>query len=366
MFITNLPRPRIVILLLLIFTTFGCQISRSDNQESDNVSLEDPSVKFLQDLTFLEPPSQRNLIEGQIGETQQILAQDLLKLPDIKPLEVRGDIEISGNSDINPLNDLIYERFVQKGYSGVINTSGIDSNTAVKLFCEQGKFDILTLSRPMSDRELATCRANDRQPLNFPIAKDALVIVVHRQDTFIKNLTLPELQQLFQVENWSEVDSNWPDETIKRFVISPQNLLFDSFPEKFLSADQEIIINSLNTNLYKFYQPLSQDLSVTRYGLGYISYPYYLLNYKSLRAVPVEGYVANAETVQNGDYPFGNSLFLYTDLNQLSQKPQVSAFINFYLTHVNDEIEKVGYLPLSPQELNQSKNNWLNAMGINK
>ena len=357
---------KIVILLLLIFTSFGCQARQSNNQQTDNDVLEDPSVQFAKDLTFLEPPSERRLTNQEFRAQKPVLDQDIIKLPVINPLEVKGDIEISGDSDINALNDEIYKLFVQKGYSGIINSSGIDSSTAIQFFCEQGQFDILTISQPMSDRDIETCRANGRQPLDFAIAKDAFVIVVHRQDTFIKNLTLPKLQELLQVENWSEVNSNWPDETIKRFLITPKNLLFNSFPDKFLSEDQEIIINSLNTNLYKFYQPLTQDLSTTRYGLGYVSYPYYMLNSQTLRAVPIEGQVVNAETVQNGVYPFSNSLFLYADLNQFPQKPQVSAFINFYLTNVNQKIDTVGYLPLSEEELNNSKNNWLKAMTIEK
>lgn len=40
----------------------------------------------------------------------------------------------------------------------------------------------------------------------------------------------------------------------------------------------------------------------------------------------------------------------------------MSAFINFYLTHVNEEIRSVGYFPLSADLINQSKEMWLDAM----
>jgi phosphate transport system substrate-binding protein len=45
----------------------------------------------------------------------------------------------------------------------------------------------------------------------------------------------------------------------------------------------------------------------------------------------------------------------------MQEKPQVAS-INFYLTFVNDEIDKVGYFPASEQALNQAKNNWLAAV----
>ena len=347
---------------LLLLAIGACQNTRSRTQPTNNQALDDPSIQFAEELTFLEPPSQRRLTNQQFRNSQQVSPTNAIALPTIQPLAITGDIELSGSLAIAPLNDLMYKRFIQEGYSGIINSSGIYSDTAIELFCESGKFDVITVTRPMSDQELATCQANNRQPIDFAIAKDALVVVVHRQDNFIKNLTLPKLTELFQAEKWSDINSTWPDETIERFLITPETLLFDLFPQKF--SQEELIISSLNSNFYKFYQPLTQELSATRYGFGYVNYPFYQFNAKSLRAVPIEGQIANTETVQTGVYPFSRSLFLYADLNQLQQKPQVSAFINFYLTNVDQEIEQAGYLPLGEPELNQSKANWLKAMGV--
>jgi ABC-type phosphate transport system substrate-binding protein len=46
----------------------------------------------------------------------------------------------------------------------------------------------------------------------------------------------------------------------------------------------------------------------------------------------------------------------------MKEKPQVAAFINFYLTFVNDEVLDVGYFPASTQAINVAKLNWLGAM----
>ncbi len=45
----------------------------------------------------------------------------------------------------------------------------------------------------------------------------------------------------------------------------------------------------------------------------------------------------------------------------MQEKPQVAAFINFYLTYVNEEIFTVGYYPAPVDALNQAKQNWLDA-----
>jgi ABC-type phosphate transport system substrate-binding protein len=45
----------------------------------------------------------------------------------------------------------------------------------------------------------------------------------------------------------------------------------------------------------------------------------------------------------------------------MQEKPQVGAFINFFLTYVNEEVVDVGYFPASEDALNQAKFGWLNA-----
>jgi phosphate transport system substrate-binding protein len=45
----------------------------------------------------------------------------------------------------------------------------------------------------------------------------------------------------------------------------------------------------------------------------------------------------------------------------MQEKPQVAAFVNYYLTYVSDEISDVGYFPLSSEALDASKQAWLDA-----
>jgi phosphate transport system substrate-binding protein len=47
----------------------------------------------------------------------------------------------------------------------------------------------------------------------------------------------------------------------------------------------------------------------------------------------------------------------------MEEKPQVAAFINFYLTHVNEEIVNVGYFSSPDDVLNAAKQAWLDTTG---
>jgi phosphate transport system substrate-binding protein len=55
-------------------------------------------------------------------------------------------------------------------------------------------------------------------------------------------------------------------------------------------------------------------------------------------------------------------LFMYTTAKIMREKPQVAAYIAFYLTYVNEEIRSVGYFPAEAAALKQSKQAWLDAM----
>jgi phosphate transport system substrate-binding protein len=47
----------------------------------------------------------------------------------------------------------------------------------------------------------------------------------------------------------------------------------------------------------------------------------------------------------------------------MQSKPQVAAYINFFLTYVNEEIVDVGYFPAPSADLEGAIQAWLDAMG---
>jgi phosphate transport system substrate-binding protein len=61
-------------------------------------------------------------------------------------------------------------------------------------------------------------------------------------------------------------------------------------------------------------------------------------------------------------YVLARPLFIYSDAGILQAKPQVAAFINFYLSNVNEVITEVGYFPASQAALDAAKQAWLDAV----
>jgi ABC-type phosphate transport system substrate-binding protein len=82
-----------------------------------------------------------------------------------------------------------------------------------------------------------------------------------------------------------------------------------------------------------------------------------------LKAVAVEGVDPSEDTVNDGTYPLSRPLFIYSDANILKEKPQVAAFIYFYLQNVNDNIVDVGYFPAPEADTQASMDAWTAAVG---
>ena len=122
-----------------------------------------------------------------------------------------------------------------------------------------------------------------------------------------------------------------------------------------------MLLEAANLQLSEDDNVLVQGVTGSPYAIGYFGYAYYQENAAALKILNIGGVTPNGETVANGDYPLARPLFLYSDAGLMQAKPQVAAFINYYLTYVNDEIVDVGYFPASEAALNAARDAWLAA-----
>ena len=99
------------------------------------------------------------------------------------------------------------------------------------------------------------------------------------------------------------------------------------------------------------------------YAIGFFGFAYYKENSDRLTVLSIEGVAPTAQTAEDNSYPISRPLFIYSDATIMQEKPQVAAFIYFYLTHVNDEILDVGYFPASQAALDEALAAWHAAVG---
>lgn len=284
------------------------------------------------------------------------------ELPAVDPLEyVEGEIITAGSSTVFPLSERMAELWTDEG--GVApSIASIGSGAGFERFCVEGETDISNASRAIKDSEVESCNAIGRQPLEFRVGADALAVAVSAENDFATDVTLAELVMIFSsAETWSDVRAEWPHEAIQRFIPGADSGSFDYFVEEVFDEDEEPILNA-NPQLSEDDNVLVQGIAGSPYAVGFFGYAYYFENQDALNILSIEGIEANAQTTDDGSYPLARPLFIYSDAGIMTEKPQVAAFINFYLTRVNDEVIDVGYFPASASALNAAKATYLDAL----
>ena len=312
------------------------------------------------------------VVEKEVVVTQEVAVENeiikevsILALPEVDPLTVSGDIVTAGSSTVFPLSERMAERFQDEGYSGNITIDSIGSGAGFERFCVTGETDISNASRGIKDSEVESCQSIGRDPIEFRVGTDALAVVVSQENDFLEGVTFEELVMIFSsgAETWADVNPEWPDEEIRRFIPGTDSGTFDYFVEAVFDKNEEPILSASNTQLSEDDNVLVQGVLGSPYAIGFFGYAYYAENEDVLKILSIEGVEPTGATVDGGDYPLARPLFIYSTADIMEEKPQVADFVNFYLLYVDEEVADVGYFPASTDSLNASIQAWLDAAG---
>ena len=279
------------------------------------------------------------------------------------PDAVSGDIVVAGSSTVFPLAERMIERFSEEGFDGKATYDSIGSGAGFERFCVAGESDVSGASRPIKESEIESCNSIGREPVEFRVGTDALSVVVSRDNTFITDATTEELALIFgTATNWSDVRPEWPDKPIQRFIPGTDSGTFDYFVEHVYDSDSFIILNAVNTQLSEDDNVLVRGVLGSPYAITFMGYAYYSENDDKLNVLSIDGVAPTQDTVDKNEYPLSRPLLIYTDAAILKNKPQVAAFIRFFLTDVNNEVEDIGYFPSSETVLTEGMNLWSEAV----
>ncbi len=294
------------------------------------------------------------------------------------PNAVEGDIITAGSSTVFPLSERMAELFQQEGYTGNVTVDSIGTGAGFERFCTAGESDISNASRGIKDSEKEACTAIGREAIEFRVGTDALAVVVSADNDFVTALTKEQLGKIFtgQFTKWNEVDAAFPAEDILVYGPGADSGTFDYFNEAvvaplYLNADgkadvaagEEALLALEGAQFSEDDNVLVQGVEGSKYAIGYFGFAYFSENSGALKAVAVEGVEPNQGTVDDGTYPLARPLFIYSDATILTEKPQVAAFIYFYLSNVNDNIIDIGYFPAPAADLQTSLDAFMAATG---
>ena len=292
------------------------------------------------------------------------------------PDAVTGDIITAGSSTVFPLSERMAELFGNEGYTGNLTVDSIGSGAGFERFCVAGESDVANASRAIKDSEVEACAAIGREPIEFRVGTDALAVVVSAENDFLTSISKEQLGQIFkgEITTWDQVDPSYPAEPIGIYSPGADSGTFDYFIEAVvgpvtLNADgkadlvaaEEALLGLEGAQFSEDDNVLVQGVEGSPYAIGYFGFAYYTENSGALKAIAIEGVEPNQGTVDDGSYPLARPLFIYSDASILTEKPQVAAFIYFYLSNVNDNIVDVGYFPAPAADLDGAMEAWTTA-----
>ncbi len=283
-------------------------------------------------------------------------------LPGVDPVKVTGTIVTSGSSTVFPLSEAVADRFRKDGYKGQISIDSIGSGGGFERF-GQGEIDIANASRAIKESERTRATERIGEVLSFRVGTDAIVVCVSSKNSFAKNLTLDQLAKLFSTAaTWAEVDPAFPAKAIKRYAPGTDSGTFDYFVEHVFGNKKGPLLNASSLQMSEDDNVLVQGVEGSEYAVGFFGFAYYLENAKKLNALSIKGVSPGQASVDAGTYPLSRPLYLYSSSRIVNEKPQVAAFLAYYLANVNLVIKKVGYFPAPEEELREAKRAFVAAV----
>ena len=275
--------------------------------------------------------------------------------------DLSGSIRIDGSSTVAPLTEAIAEEFeaANSGVKVTVGTSG--TGGGFEKFCE-GETAISDASRAIEPEEVEACKKGGIEFEEVRVATDALTVVVNPENP-VNCLTVEQLGAIWgpdsKVSNWSEVPglNEEFDEELQLFGPGTDSGTFDYFTEE---------INGEEGASRKDYNNVGENDNATVTGvqgapggIGYFGFSFYQENEDTLKALEVDGgkgcVTPSVETAQADEYvPLSRPLFIYPSAAAL-KKPEVKGFVDFYLENVNGLAEAVGFIPLTEEQLEASK-----------
>jgi len=266
--------------------------------------------------------------------------------------DLTGTVIIDGSSTVFPITEGVAEEFNKEnqGVNVTVGTSGSGGGFEKLL---KGEIDIANASRKIKDEEVAEAEKAGIKFKEIEVAYDGITVAVNPQNTWAKDITTDELKKIWEpdstVKMWSDVRPEWPKEEIKLYGPGSESGTFEYFTEEITGEAGAIRTDytaSEDDNV------LVTGVAGDKNAMGFFGFSYYYENQDKLAAVSVNGVLPTQETIQNKTYaPLSRPLYIYVSEKALAEKPEVKAYVEFYLGEVGKEIvSQVGYVALPDSE----------------
>jgi len=262
---------------------------------------------------------------------------------------------VDGSSTVYPITEAVAEEFqaTAAGQKTRVTIAVSGTGGGFKRLCA-GDADLTGASRPIKPAELEACARAHQDYLELPVAYDGIAVVVNPANDWAKTMTVAELKKIWapdaqgKITRWSQVRPGWPDKPLHLFGPGVDSGTYDYFTKAIVGeehASRGDYTSSEDDNV------LVQGVSRDEGGLGFFGFAYFAENRDKLQIVSISAggappVVPSPETIAAGTYqPLSRPVFLYVRATAAA-RPEVRAFLDFYLDKGAPLVTEVGYVPL--------------------
>ena len=263
-----------------------------------------------------------------------------------------------GSSTVEPLTDSARQLFVGEHPDVEIKITTTGTTAGFRAFCA-GITDISNASRAISDEEKAKCADEGIEFTEIIVANDGLSVVLNPENVWATDLTVEQLHTIWapesegEITNWNQVDPEFPDQPLVLFGPGRDSGTLDFFTAA-INGDEHAIRADYRA---------SEDDNITVEGvakdlgaIGFLGLSYVNANEGAIIAASIDGVGPSTETVQDGSYaPLSRPLFIYVKNTSYADKPQVKAFVDFYVDNALDIAERALVVPLTDEQITTAR-----------
>lgn len=283
-------------------------------------------------------------------------------------------LAISGSSTVEPITALVAKNYRADHPEIGITVEGPGTGDGFQRFCA-GETDISDASRTIKDEEAAICQEAGIEYVELQVAFDGITVLTAHENSAVTCLDFGDLYALLGPEsegfaNWADANNlaaelnaaglgaaNAPYPAADLVITAPgeESGTYDAFIELALadvieargteSATRADYTGSANDNV------IVENISGNPTSLGWVGFAFYEENVDVVKAVSVDGgsgcTAPSAETILDGSYPISRSLYIYVSKAKMTEKPELTEFVDYYLS---DEglaaVGETGYVSL--------------------
>ncbi len=246
-----------------------------------------------------------------------------------------GQISVNGSTTVLPIAQKAAEAYMKEHPDTSISISGGGSGNGIKALIDKTT-DIANASRAMKKEEIEKAKANGGDPVEFIVAFDCIVPVVHPSNP-LKNITVDQLKGLYKgdIKNWKEIGgSDKPVVVISRDTSSGT---YEVWEEKVMKKERVFPGALLQASNGAVVQAVSKNPNAIGYiGLGYMD--------SSVKGLSVNGITGSKKTTLDKSFPISRPLYMYTPIKPAGD---IKKFMEFVVSDKGQKlVEEEGFIPL--------------------